>query len=195
MREAKRCATAGVIMLAAVGISFAGGKQRAAASTSSLRLRATPEISNAAARQAANQTPMPTQGALEITSTLGRKLYALQDDDAVRAARQKLAANPKDAKLVLALSLAEAGRRQYREAVATCTKGLATSPNSVDLLVERGHRELGLRQFAAAQKDLEHAAAFDPKRLDAGAGALFSGTVRWRGGRLSQSAGRGGERR
>lgn len=106
------------------------------------------------------------QGAVETTSMLGRKLYALPDNDVVLAARKNLEANPKDPKLALALSLAQAGRRQYREAIATCTKGLAATPNDVGLLVERGHRELGLREFAAAQKDLERAESIDPKKTD-----------------------------
>jgi tetratricopeptide (TPR) repeat protein len=107
------------------------------------------------------------RGALEVTSKLGRKLYALPDDAEVIEARKKLAADPQNPKLALALSLAEAGRKQYREAVATCTKGLAASPNDVDLLIERGHREVGLREFVAAQRDLERAAALDPKKLGA----------------------------
>lgn len=107
------------------------------------------------------------QGALELTSRLGRELYALPDDAAIQAARQKLAATPQDVNLVLALSKAEAGRRQYREAVATCTKGIAEFPSSADLYIERGHRELGLRQFRPAMIDLEHAVSLDPKKLDA----------------------------
>jgi tetratricopeptide (TPR) repeat protein len=106
-------------------------------------------------------------GAFEVTSALGRKLDALPDDDAVVAARKKLAADPKNASLVLALSQAEAGRRQYREAVATCTEGLAFAPDNADLYIERGHREVGLREFALAQSDLEHAVSIDPKKLDA----------------------------
>ncbi len=106
-------------------------------------------------------------GALEVTSGLGRKLYALPDDDAVITARNKLAADPKNAKLVMTLSQAMAGRRQYREAVDVCTKGLATAPDNVDILIERGHRELGLRNFAGARGDLEHAASLDPKKIDA----------------------------
>lgn len=106
------------------------------------------------------------QGALETTSMLGRKLYALPDNDAVTAAQKNLAANPQDPKLALALSLAQAGRRQYRESIATCTKGLAATTNNVELLVERGHRKLGLREFVAAQKDLERAGSIDPKKID-----------------------------
>lgn len=107
------------------------------------------------------------RGAFEVTSQLGRKLYAQPDDDAVVAARKKLAADPKSVSLVLALSQAQAGRRQYREAVATCTKGLAFAPKNADLYIERGHRELGLREFAIAQRDLQHAAELDPTKLDA----------------------------
>lgn len=106
-------------------------------------------------------------GPLELTSKLGRKLYALPGDTAVIDAQKKLASDPKDPKLVLALSLAEANRKQYREAVATCTKGLAASPNDVDLLIERGHREVGLREFAAAQRDLQRAASLNQERLGA----------------------------
>lgn len=106
------------------------------------------------------------QGPLEITSGLGRKLYALPDDQSVADARKSLAADPKNAALVLALSKAQAGRRQYKEAVATDTQGLAFAPKSADLLLERGHRELGLREFRPAMKDLEEAVRLAPENLD-----------------------------
>ncbi|HEV2615554.1 MAG TPA: tetratricopeptide repeat protein [Candidatus Acidoferrales bacterium] len=115
----------------------------------------------------AQAAPNAARGAFEVTSQLGRKLYAQPDDDAVVAARKKLAADPKNPGLALALSQAQAGRRQYREAVATCTKGLSFAPKNADLYIERGHRELGLRQFRRAERDLAHAAALDPKKLDA----------------------------
>ena len=106
-------------------------------------------------------------GALEATSALGRKLYALPDNPAIAEARASLAKDPKNVSLVLQLSKAQAGQRQYREAVATCTRGLAFAPSDADLYIERGHRELGLRRFRAAMIDLEHAATLDPKKLDA----------------------------
>jgi tetratricopeptide (TPR) repeat protein len=112
-------------------------------------------------------TNQPSRGAFEATSLLGRKLYAQPDDAAVIAARKRLATDPKNVSLVLALSQAQAGRRQYREAVATCTKGLTFAPKNADLYIERGHRELGLREFRAAERDLAHAASLDPKKLDA----------------------------
>ncbi len=106
-------------------------------------------------------------GALELTSGLGRKLYSLSDDESVTAARKNLAADPKNVDLVLQLSKAEAGRRQYKEAVATTTEGLAFAPKIPDLYLERGHRELGLREFKAAMNDLEQATRLAPEMLDA----------------------------
>jgi tetratricopeptide (TPR) repeat protein len=108
-----------------------------------------------------------SEPSFEITSALGRKLYALPDDENVIAARKRLAADPKDVALVLALSKAEAGRRQYREAIETCTKGLSHAPKDADLYVERGHRELGLREFGAAMQDLKRATELAPDNLDA----------------------------
>jgi tetratricopeptide (TPR) repeat protein len=105
-------------------------------------------------------------GALEVTSGLGHQLYALPDDPSVIEARKALAAEPKNVERVLALSKAEANRRQYREAVATSTRGLAFAPNNADLYLERGHRELGLREFSKARSDLEQATRIAPQMLD-----------------------------
>ena len=113
------------------------------------------------------QTANVGERSFEVTSALGRKLYALPDDESVTTARKKLAADPRNVALVLALSKAEAGRRQYREAVATCTKGLAAAPKNADLYVERGHRELGLREFKLAMQDLNRATELAPENLDA----------------------------
>src|ERR1700733_4220550 len=77
-----------------------------------------------------------TAGALELTSGLGRKLYALPDDAAVTSAKKNLAADLKNVSLVLALSKAQAARRQYKEAVATDTAGLVIDPQNAELLLE-----------------------------------------------------------
>jgi hypothetical protein len=50
------------------------------------------------------------RGAFEITSGLGRPLYALPDDAAVTAARTALAGDPQNPALALKLSKAEAAR-------------------------------------------------------------------------------------
>jgi endo-1,4-beta-xylanase len=106
-------------------------------------------------------------GPVEVTSQLGRQLFALPDDDgAVKAAREALAADPKNVALILKLSKAQAAKRQYQEAIVTCAQGLAVAPNSAELYLEKGHRELGLRQFKSALTDLNHAVELDPKQLD-----------------------------
>ena len=119
------------------------------------------------------------QGAFEVTSGLGRKLYALADDEKVIAARKSLAEDPKNVERVLELSKAEAARRQYREAVTATTAGLAFAPKNADLYLERGHRELGLREFKPAMNDLEQATKLAPDMLDAhyhlGLAHYFSG--------------------
>lgn len=117
--------------------------------------------------QLPSQTSAEAHGALEVTSGLGRKLYALPDDQNLIDARKNLAADPKNIDRILQLSKAEAARRQYREAVATSTEGLAFAPKNADLYLERGHRELGLREFKPALKDLQQAALLAPQNLDA----------------------------
>ncbi|HEV2306754.1 MAG TPA: tetratricopeptide repeat protein [Candidatus Acidoferrales bacterium] len=124
-------------------------------------------LSQAQAQNRGHAAQRDERGAFEVTSLLGRKLYAQPDDAAVIDARKKLAAHPKNVSLILTLSQAQANRRQYREAIATCTKGLTFAPKNADLYIERGHRELGLREFRAAERDLAHAASLDPKKLDA----------------------------
>jgi tetratricopeptide (TPR) repeat protein len=108
----------------------------------------------------------PQRGPLELTSKLGRQLYGLAEDEKLLDARGKLAADPKNLDLMLALSKAQAARRQYREAVATDTAGLALAPTNGALLLERGHLELGLREFAAAKHDLQRAAELTPEVLE-----------------------------
>ena len=106
-------------------------------------------------------------GPFETTSLIGVKLYGLPDDGTIATAQQALAADPKNADLALKLSLAQAGRRQYKEAIATDTAALAANPQSAALYLERGHRELGLRMFPAAQQDLAKSAQLNPQVLEA----------------------------
>ena len=104
----------------------------------------------------------------QAVSLTGRRLYSLPDTDgAVQAAQKALAADAKNPALALKLSKAQAAKRQYREANATCTAALAWSPNNAEIYTERGHRELGLREFKTALSDLSRAVELDPKQLDA----------------------------
>ncbi len=109
---------------------------------------------------------LPAQTALEVTTPLGTKFYALADDKrTVAEAEKRLAADPRNPDLILKLALAQSAVREYREAVATCTRGLAIAPQNADLLIERGHRELGLREFTRARADLERAVKIDPSKM------------------------------
>src|SRR5437588_3046312 len=109
-----------------------------------------------------------TAARLEVTSPLGRSFQSQPDDKAVVSAAEKaLTADPKNVKLFLKLSQAQASVWQEREAVLTCTRGLAIDPNNADLLTERGHRELPLRQFDRARDDLKRAITLDPKQTEA----------------------------
>ena len=106
--------------------------------------------------------------ALEVTSALGTKFYALPDEKGVVAAAGKsLAADPKNPGLLLKMVQAQVSVWRDREAVATCTRALSITPKDVDLLTERGHRELPLRDFKRALADLSRAVALDPRRPDA----------------------------
>ena len=134
------------------------------------------------ASQAGSEGP---HGVLELTSGLGRKLYALPDDESVRNARKSFAAEPRSVERVLQLSKAQAGRRQYREAVATCTEGLVFAPKNADLYLERGHRELGLREFKEAMSDLEQATRLAPDMLD---GYYHLGLAHYFSGEFDQAA-------
>lgn len=82
-------------------------------------------------------------------------------------AQQSLSEDPANIALVLKLSQAQASRRQYREAIATCTKAIAAASGNASLYLERGHRELGLREFKTGEVDLNRAVELDPKQLDA----------------------------
>jgi tetratricopeptide (TPR) repeat protein len=110
----------------------------------------------------------PAQPVLQVTSPLGTKFYSQPDEKGVvDAARQKLAADPKNVELLMKLEAAQVSVWQDREAVATCTQALAISPGNADIYTERGHRELPLREFQRARADLTRAVELNPKKMDA----------------------------
>src|SRR5437660_12544741 len=86
------------------------------------------------AGSAAAPTAPDANGPLETTSLLGRKLYALQDsNEMIAGAKALLATDPNNVPLRLKLARAEAAKRQYREAIATCAEGLKIAPRNSDL--------------------------------------------------------------
>ncbi|MFN0085990.1 MAG: tetratricopeptide repeat protein [Blastocatellia bacterium] len=95
----------------------------------------------------------------EITSPLGTKHYANKDEKGeVPAAEQKLAADPKNIELIIALGRAQAGPWRYNDAIATFTRGIQQAPQNPMLYRLRGHRYISTRQFDKALADLKQAA-------------------------------------
>lgn len=103
----------------------------------------------------------------ELVSPLGVKFYAQADEKGeIAAAAAKLAADPKNIELLIALGRAQANAWRYHEAIATYTRGLALAPNHAMLYRHRGHRYLSTRQFDKASADLEKAAKLKTDDFD-----------------------------
>jgi tetratricopeptide (TPR) repeat protein len=105
----------------------------------------------------AQTTPPAAQS--EVVSLLGVKHYAQTDEKGeVKAAEQKLAADPKNVELIIALGRAQGSIWRFRDAIATYTRGIKLAPNNAALYRHRGHRYISTRQFDKAVADLERAA-------------------------------------
>jgi len=103
----------------------------------------------------------------EVVSPLGAKFYARADEKgAVAEAERKLAADPRNLDLVLALARAQADLWRYRDAIATYTRGIEAAPSDARLYRHRGHRYISTRQFDRARADLERAAKLDDQDFD-----------------------------
>ena len=95
----------------------------------------------------------------ELVSPLGVKHYANKDEKGdVAAAEKKLAADPNNVELIIALGRAQAGVWRYNDALATYTRGIKLAPDNAMLYRLRGHRYITLRQFDKAVLDLKEAA-------------------------------------
>lgn len=113
--------------------------------------------------------PAAAQGesAPEVVSPVGAKFYAQPDEKGVVAeAEKKLAADPKNMELIIALGRAQATVWRYRDAITTYTRGIQVDPGSAVLYRHRGHRYISTRQFDKAIADLERAAKLNDKDFD-----------------------------
>ncbi|SRR5258706_5713133 len=84
----------------------------------------------------------------------------------VAEAEKKLATDPNNVDLVLALGKAQADVWRFEDAIATYTKGLEANPDEARLWMNRGHRKVTLRRFDEAMRDLNNAKLFDDKMVD-----------------------------
>lgn len=103
----------------------------------------------------------------EITSPLGRPLYALADTAGlIPRAESALAARPDSVGLIIALGVAQASSWQYRRAIETYTRGIVIAPDNALLYRHRGHRYISTRQLDRALADLLRAASLDSTSFD-----------------------------
>ncbi len=103
----------------------------------------------------------------EITSLLGVKHFAQADEKGdIVAAEKKLAADPGNIELLIALGRAQASVWHYNEAIATYTRGVASAPTNALLYRHRGHRYISTRQFDKAVADMEKAAKLKADDFD-----------------------------
>ncbi len=91
----------------------------------------------------------------------GIQFSSLPDTGSVARAMNAVDAAPYDLDRILQLGLAQAGIRQFREAISTFSRGLTLAPRNALLLRWRGHRYLTLRQFDLARADLTAGLAID----------------------------------
>ena len=111
-------------------------------------------LATSAGGQAVGQT-------VEYRSAAGVAFRSEPDSGPVARAARALAAEPRSGERLLALGLAQAGARQYREAIETFTRGLAVAPNDARFYRWRGHRHLSLGEFDQALDDLTRGARLD----------------------------------
>src|SRR5687768_8124699 len=105
-----------------------------------------------------------TQSEPEVVSPLGAKFYSQADEKGLVAeAEKKLASDPKNIELLIALGRAQATVWRYRDAIATFTRGIEMDPSNAMLYRHRGHRYITTRQFDKAVADLEHATKLNDK--------------------------------
>jgi len=92
----------------------------------------------------------------------GRVFRSEPDTGAVVRAKRALAEDPTSVDRLLALGLAQAGVRQYREAIESFSRGLELAPDNPLLLRWRGHRYLSVRELDRALADLTRGSRIDP---------------------------------
>src|SRR2546429_962429 len=98
---------------------------------------------------------------VQYRSAAGVEYRAQRDTGAIARAESALAADPQSVERIVQLGVAQAGARQFREAIQTFTRGLTIAPNDAVLYRWRGHRYLSVREFDRALDDLTRGSRLD----------------------------------
>jgi tetratricopeptide (TPR) repeat protein len=98
---------------------------------------------------------------VQYRSRAGVEYRSQRDTGAIARAESALAADPRNVERIVQLGIAQAGARQYREAIETFTRGLKIAPNDPVLYRWRGHRYLSVREFDRARDDLTRGSRLD----------------------------------
>ena len=110
----------------------------------------------------------PPEGQPELTTLLGRAVYARADTDgAIAKADAALSVEPGNIDLILAAARARDVALQFHRAIEVYSKGIALAPNDVRLWRFRGHRYISTRRFDLAVADLQKAVDLAPSSFDA----------------------------
>ena len=105
---------------------------------------------------------VPVAGqSVQYRSSAGVTYRSQPDTGPIARAQQALAASPGSVDSILALGAAQAGARQFREAIATYTRGIGIAPRNALLYRWRGHRYLSVREYDRARADLDRGLALD----------------------------------
>ncbi|MFY9554002.1 MAG: tetratricopeptide repeat protein [Blastocatellia bacterium] len=103
----------------------------------------------------------------EFVSSSGAKFYSQPDEKGqVAEAEKKLASDPDNIELLIALGRAQATVWRFRDAIATFTRGIGMDSTNAMLYRHRGHRYISTRQFDKALADMERGAKLNDKNYD-----------------------------
>jgi len=106
-------------------------------------------------------------GKTEISSLLGKPLYALADEKETLPPLQKeLDADLADPARMHALGKALTRLWRFNEGIDWMSRALEKKPDNAVFLLDRGHAYVNIRKFKEAEKDLEKAAALAPDNRD-----------------------------
>src|SRR5437899_1360211 len=98
---------------------------------------------------------------VQYRSAAGVEYRAQRDTGAIARAESALAADPQSVERIVQLGVAQAGARQFREAIQTFTRGLTIAPNDAVLYRWRRQRYPSVPAFDRPLDDLTRGSRLD----------------------------------